>query len=70
MNFAQKLSSKNFFFFNLVLLGALFGFSLAFLSFSCSTPQNKASAQENQAAIPQDALAVAESLQTTFRAIS
>jgi Do/DeqQ family serine protease len=68
MNLTQKLSSRNFFVFNLVLVGIIFGFSLAFLSFSCSTPQ--ARAQENQVIIPADALAVAESLQTTFNAVA
>jgi Do/DeqQ family serine protease len=69
----QKLSSKNFFIFNLVLIGAIFGFSLAFLSFSCSTPRsNTAKAQESPSpvVIPADSLAVAEGLQNAFRAIS
>jgi Do/DeqQ family serine protease len=72
MNFVEKLSTKKFFIFNLVLIGAIFGFSLAFLSFSCSTPQSKnvARAQENAIAIPQDALAVAENLQTAFYSVS
>jgi Do/DeqQ family serine protease len=69
MNFIQNLSSKKFFIFNLVLIGVIFGFSLAFLSFSCSTPG--ARAQESASVvIPQDALSVAESLQTAFRAVS
>ena len=65
MNFSQRLSSKNFFIFNLVLLGALFGFSLAFLSFSCSTPnQSKTARAQNtpgysDVAIPEDALRIA-----------
>ncbi|GHV17753.1 serine protease [Spirochaetia bacterium] len=70
MNLTQKLSSRNFFVFNLVLVGIIFGFSLAFLSFSCSTPQSRARAQENQVIIPADALAVAERLQTTFNAVA
>ncbi|MDR2182435.1 MAG: Do family serine endopeptidase [Treponema sp.] len=71
MNLVKKLSSKNLFVFNLVLLSVIFGFVLAFLSFSCSSPGNKARAQEVQTAvIPQDALSTAESLQTAFRAIS
>ncbi|MDR3336180.1 MAG: Do family serine endopeptidase [Treponema sp.] len=72
MNLYEKLSSKNFFVFNLVLIGVIFGFSLAFLSFSCSSPQAKktAQAQENQVIIPPDALAAAESLQTVFHAVS
>lgn len=70
MNLMTKLSSKNFLLFNLVLLGVIFGFSLAFLSFSCSTPQSKrtAQAQENFEVIPENALAVAEGLQTAFGA--
>jgi len=72
MNFAQKLSSKNLFIFNLLFIGIIFGFSLAFLSFSCSTPKTQkiAHAQENPVTIPQDALAIAEGLQTAFRAVS
>jgi Do/DeqQ family serine protease len=76
MNFSQRLSSKNFFFFNLVLLGALFGFSLAFLSFSCSTPNSSktAKAQNNPGysdlGIPEDALKIAEGLQTVFRSVA
>jgi Do/DeqQ family serine protease len=66
----QKLSSKNLFIFNLVLIGAIFGFSLAFLSFSCSTPGSRVRAQESQVVIPEDALAVAEAVQTTFHAVS
>jgi Do/DeqQ family serine protease len=50
----------------------IFGFSLAFLSFSCSTPGTKktARAEESPVVIPQEALAVAESLQTAMRSIS
>jgi Do/DeqQ family serine protease len=75
MNFTQRLSSKDFFIFNLVLLGVIIGFSLAFLSFSCSTPfsSKTAKAQENpgySAAIPEDALAIAEGLQTVFRSVA
>ncbi|MDR0555188.1 MAG: Do family serine endopeptidase [Treponema sp.] len=67
----QKLASKNFFVFNLVLIGAIFGFSLAFLSFSCSTPQAKtARAQQSVVAIPPDALALAEGLQNAFSAVA
>ncbi|GHV60698.1 serine protease [Spirochaetia bacterium] len=72
MNVLQKLSSKNLFVFNLVLIGVIFGFSLAFLSFSCSTPQSQktARAQENAVVIPEDALAIAEGLQTAFRSVA
>ncbi|MDR2150037.1 MAG: Do family serine endopeptidase [Spirochaetaceae bacterium] len=37
----MKLESKNLFIFNLVLIGIIFGFALAFFSFSCQVPQNK-----------------------------
>jgi Do/DeqQ family serine protease len=72
MKIAQRLSSKNFFVFNLVLVGVIFGFSLAFLSFSCSTPSAKktAQAEESKVIISSDALAVAEGLQSAFRAVS
>ena len=72
MNLVQKLASKNFFIFNLVLIGVIFGFFLAFLSFSCSTPEAKkiAQAQEGPAIIPRDALQVAEGLQSAFRSVA
>ena len=74
MNLTQKLSSRSFFVFNLVLIGIIFGFSLAFLSFSCTTPRsgNVAQAQELSptVTIPQDSLAIAEGLQGAFRAVS
>ena len=70
MNFLQKISSKSLFIFNLVFIGVIFGFSLAFLSFSCSTPRARVQAQENQVIIPEDALAAAEGLQTVFRSVS
>ena len=73
MNLTRRLSSRSFFVFNLVLIGIIFGFSLAFLSFSCSTPRsgNIARAQERtSAAIPQDALDIAEGLQRAFNAVA
>ena len=74
MNLTQRLSSKGFFIFNLVLIGIIIGFSMAFLSFSCTTPRsgNVAHAQEltSNVVISQDALAVAEGLQTAFNAVS
>jgi Do/DeqQ family serine protease len=72
MSIETKLSGKKFFIFNLVLVGALFGFALAFISFSC-VGSSRAQAQTQQGtavAIPQDALAAAESLQNVFRAIA
>ena len=74
MSLTRKLSSRSFFIFNLVLIGIIFGFSLAFLSFSCTTPRgaNVAQAQESspQVTIPQNSLDVAEGLQGAFRAVS
>jgi len=72
MSLYEKLSSKKFFIFNLVLLGTLFGFSLAFLSFSLAKPADKpvAHAQSVQTPVSTDALAVAESLQSAFRAVA
>jgi Do/DeqQ family serine protease len=70
MNIMQKLSSKNLLVFNLVLIGAIFGFSLAFLSFSCSTPGSRVKAQESKVVIPEDSLAIAEAVQTTFHAVA
>jgi Do/DeqQ family serine protease len=70
MNIMQKLSSKNLLIFNLVLIGAIFGFSLAFLSFSCSTPKARVQAQESTVVIPESSLAVAEELQNVFRSVS
>jgi Do/DeqQ family serine protease len=72
MNLARKLSSRNLLVFNLVLVGAIFGFSLAFLSFSCSTPgaQKTALAEENAVIIPESALEMAEGLQTAFRSVA
>ena len=72
MNIAQKLSSKNLLVFNLVLLGAIFGFSLAFFSFSCSPekPRFTARAQANPVIIDENALSIAEGLQNVFNAVS
>ncbi|MDR0642433.1 MAG: serine protease, partial [Treponema sp.] len=72
MNFTQKLSSRNLFIFNLVLVGAIFGFSLAFLSFSCSTPRSQKTvlAEENPVNMPENALGMAEGLQTAFRSVA
>ncbi|MDR2313590.1 MAG: Do family serine endopeptidase [Spirochaetaceae bacterium] len=68
MEYVKKLSGKNFFVFNLVLVGILFGFVLAL---SCTRGASKAQAQESPSVvIPQDALSAAENLQTAFRAIS
>ncbi|MCL2067312.1 MAG: Do family serine endopeptidase [Treponema sp.] len=71
MNVLNKLSSRNLFVFNLVFIGVIVGFSLAFLSFSCSTPgARSARAQESQVIIPENALAIAEGLQVVFRGVT
>jgi len=74
MNLTQRLSSRSFFIFNLVLIGIIFGFSLAFLSFACTTPRSGNIAQAQEISfpvnIPQESLAVAEELQKTFNAIA
>ena len=73
MNLKRKLSSRSFFVFNLVLIGIIFGFSLAFLSFSCRTPGNGGIARAQEApsiAVPQDALVIAEGLQRAFNAVA
>jgi len=70
MNIKQKLSSKNLFIFNLVLIGTIFGFSLAFLWFSCSTPKTHVQAQESTVVIPESSLAVAEELQNVFNSVA
>jgi len=72
MNFIQKLSSRNLLVFNLVLIGVIFGFSLAFLSFTCITPRasNIAHAQSNPANVSESDLAVAVGLQNAFNAVA
>ncbi|MCL2243681.1 MAG: Do family serine endopeptidase [Treponema sp.] len=70
MNIFKKLSSRNLFIFNLVFIGVIFGFLLAFLPFSCSTPKVRVQAQESTVVIPEDAFAVANGLQTVFRSVS
>jgi Do/DeqQ family serine protease len=72
MNLLKKLSSKSFLFFNLVLVGVVFGFALACFSFlGPMTKQGKvAQAEQNQVMIPENALVVAESLQTTIQAVA
>ncbi|MDR1900852.1 MAG: Do family serine endopeptidase [Treponema sp.] len=74
MNLVRNLFSKKMFIFNLVLIGVIFGFSLAFLSFSCAIPQSKKTAQaqetDSRIQIPQSSLAVAEALQSSFRSVA
>jgi len=72
MNLSQKLSSKNLLVFNLVLIGAIFGFSLAFLSFTCIAPKaaNIARAQGNPANVSENDLNVAVGLQNAFNAVA
>jgi Do/DeqQ family serine protease len=74
MDLVRKLFSKKLFIFNLVLIGVIFGFSLAFLSFSCTIPQSQKTAQaqetDSRVQIPQSSLAVAEALQASFRSVA
>jgi Do/DeqQ family serine protease len=75
MDLAKNLSSKKFFIFNLVLLGAIFGFVLAFLTFSCTGPgtaSSKLTAQAQSAGVvvPANALATAENVQNAFRTVA
>ncbi|MDR2536793.1 MAG: S1C family serine protease, partial [Treponema sp.] len=72
MSLLKKLSSKNFLFFNLVLVGVIFGFALACFSFFGPTAKlgKVVQAEQNQVMIPESALAVAESLQTTIQTVS
>jgi Do/DeqQ family serine protease len=75
MDLTKKLSSKKIFVFNLVLLGTIFGFVLAFLTFSCSAKGDgaqklTAKAEETRVAVPASSLATAESLQNAFRAVA
>jgi len=72
MNFIQKLSSKNLLVFNLVLIGVIFGFSLAFLSFTCITPNaaKTARAQEKPVTVSENDLAAAVGLQNAFNGVA
>jgi Do/DeqQ family serine protease len=72
MNFIQKLSSKNVLVFNLVLIGVIFGFSLAFLSFTCIAPNaaNIARAQETPVTVSESDLAAAVGLQNAFNGVA
>ncbi|MCL2007713.1 MAG: Do family serine endopeptidase [Treponema sp.] len=71
MKLVRTLSSRNFFIFNLVLIGIIFGFFMAFISFSCSAIGGIARAQDMPPVeIPQDALIVAESMQRVLNAVS
>ena len=77
MSLRDKLSSKNFFLVNLVLLGILIGFSAAFVSLT-STARTQSSAVlhaegpgSSSSAVTEDgALANAESLQTAFNRVA
>jgi len=73
MNLVKKLSSRNVLVFNLVLIGIVFGFSLAFVSFSCVAPNAgfMVRAQESgPLVVPENALEAAHGLQLTFNAIA
>lgn len=67
------LSSRSVLVFNLVLFGTIFGFSLAFLSFSCSSPTSRKTAWAEsgpQMEIPANSFAVAESVQDVFNSVA
>jgi len=73
MNLAKRLSSRNVLVFNLVLIGVVFGFSMAFASFSCAAPGSRpiVMAQEPRPlVIPENAFDAAYGLQVTFNAIA
>ncbi|MEI6875201.1 MAG: serine protease, partial [Spirochaetota bacterium] len=75
MSILKKLHSRNFFILNLVLVGALMGFALAYTGFSFSaakgpSPVVKAEASSGGAAASKDALATALAIQDTFRSIA
>jgi Do/DeqQ family serine protease len=73
MKIFERFASRKLLVFNLVLLGIFVGFSLAFFSFSCSTPQPTRTAHAENGpvlSVPADALAVAESIQTAFNTVS
>lgn len=73
MNLVQRMSSKSMLVFNLVLAGVIFGFSLAFVSFSCVSPNSRSVAKAQEAPqldAPASALAAAEGLQLTFNAVA
>jgi Do/DeqQ family serine protease len=75
MDLTKNLASKKFFIFNLVLLGAIFGFALAFLTFSCTGSGSAATkltarAQAADVIVPASALATAESVQSAVRAVA
>ncbi|MCX7949451.1 MAG: Do family serine endopeptidase [Treponemataceae bacterium] len=72
MSLYEKLASKKFFVFNLVLVGVVFGFILAAVTIlKGRTPETPVVyAETAPRTIPQDALSVAESLQTAFRSVA
>ncbi len=73
MSLMRKLFSRNFFVFNLVALGAIFGFALAFFSFTLGSKsaQNVVHAEEPASTtMSTEALSAAENMQAAFRAVS
>src|SRR6056297_365522 len=74
MDHKKLFYSKKFFLFNLVLVGAIVGFTLSFITFGCSTDVKageKAQAQEESdtSASAKD-MATAASLQNSFRSVA
>jgi len=74
MSFLKRLYSRNFFVLNLVLVGAIFGFALAFAGFSFGAQHGRSvKAESAQSSTPTDsspALASALAVQDAFRAIA
>lgn len=72
MSFLKRLYSRNFFVLNLVLVGVLFGFALAFAGFSFGARHGQAVKAEASAAAPVSgpALASALAVQDAFRSIA
>lgn len=80
MSFVKKLYSRNFFLLNLVLVGVLMGFALAFTGFSCSTargPDAVVRAEGPATGLPADApasvkdsLSQALGIQEAFRYVA
>jgi Do/DeqQ family serine protease len=76
MSFLKKLYSRNFFIFNLVLVGVLIGFGLAYSGFSkaaAGLPSTTLRAESPAISVPADvkaALAQAEAVQNAFRYIA
>jgi Do/DeqQ family serine protease len=70
MKLSRFFSSKKVFVFNLVFVGIICGFSLALLSFSCSTKASSAAQTAYAQDADIDAIKNLENLQNSFRSVS